>query len=428
MELNQKNILYLFYKPTFLFIKKCFYVLYNLLIWFIYAIVNLIRRPIHMIAHRLPVSVQRVEYKLDSHYLRLYRSPCEKQFVPESNKVIIFLPLWGWNNMKQRPHHLPRAFSRAGWTAIFLTNDPVGDDVNGIKEIGERLFLCSDVRILKNIKNPWVYVNWLVNIYYLKFFNEYRLIYDYVDKLEIMALYTNKMIREQRKALETAKVVMATSSSLMEDIINIRKDALLIPNAVFPDDFVIKDDMPVPEDVLKIVGQGKPIIGYYGIFSKWKIDYKLIQYTAKELPGFNFVMIGPGFDFDNSLNENEWEKFPNIYFLGKKDYQELLYYAFHFDVAVLPFIVNEVTNAISPVKLFEYFAMKLPVVATNISECRKYKSVLIAMDHKEFLQQISKALSLKNDPTYQTLMKEELYHNTWDYRCEMILNRMKDFI
>lgn len=389
-------------------------------------IINLIRRPIHIIAHRLPVSVQRIEYKLDSHYLRLYRSPCEKQFVPESNKVIIFLPLWGWNNMKQRPHHLPRAFSRAGWTAIFLSNDPLGDDVNGIKEIGDRLFLCSDFRVLKNIKNPWVYVNWLVNIYYLKFFNGYKLIYDYVDKLEIMALYTKKMVKEQRKALKTAKVVMATSSLLLKDIIHRRKDALLIPNAVFPEDFILKDNTPIPADIINILEQGKPIIGYYGIFSRWKIDYELIKFIAKKLPEFNLVMIGPGFDFDNSLNEYEWEKFPNIYFLGKKDYQELPNYACHFDVAILPFLVNEITYAISPVKLFEYMAMKLPVVSTNIPEARKYQSVFIAGDHQEFVLQIRKAYSLKNDMIYQALLQKELALNTWDCRCEKILERMKE--
>lgn len=377
-------------------------------------------------APRLPVYIQRLKYKMDTHYLRFYGLPLEKPFIPKSDKVIIFLPLWGWNNMKQRPHHLPRAFAKAGWTVIFLTQDTYGDDVIGIKEISERLFLCSRVRLLRHIKKPWVYMNWLVNMYYLKFFNQYTLIYDYVDKLEIMALYTKKMIKEQKKSLKIAKIVTATSSTLLDDIVHIRSDALLIPNAVFPEDFILKDNTPVPADIINILEQGKPIIGYYGIFSRWKIDYELIQFIARELSGFNFVMIGPGFDFDNSLNEYEWEKFSNIYFLGKKDYHELPNYACHFDVAILPFLVNEITNAISPVKLFEYFAMKLPVVVTDILECGKYKSVLIAKDHNEFVQQIRKAFSLKNDPAYQALLHKELSLNTWDCRCEKILNRMKE--
>jgi len=385
-----------------------------------------ILKPLDKISQRLPVTFQRIFYKIQSHYARFYGLPMQKPFVPPTDNVIIFLPLWGWNNMRQRPQHLPRAFAKAGWTVIFLTQDIHGDDVVGIKQISEHLFLCSRVRLLKNIKSPWIYMNWLVNMYYLKFFNQYKLIYDYVDKLEIMALYTKKMIREQQRSLKIAKVVTATSSTLLEDIIHVRPDALLIPNAVFPEDFILKNNVPVPPDILNILEQRKPIIGYYGIFSKWKIDYELLKFIARELPEYNFVMIGPGFDFDDSLNDHEWEKFPNIFFLGKKNYQELPYYACHFDTALLPLIVNEITNAISPVKLFEYFAMKLPVVSTNISECRKFHAVLIAKGHEEFVLHIRKAVLLKNDPTYQALVQKELALNTWDYRCEKILNRMNE--
>ena len=386
--------------------------------------VNILMIPIHILAPRLPAPLQRIEYKLGTHYLRFFGFPRMKPFVPKSDKVIIFLPQMGWNDMKQRPHHLPRAFSKAGWTAIYITQNVEEDNVIGMRKINENFYLCSSVRILKNIKNPWVYMNYTVNMYLLKYFKEYRLIFDHVDKLEIHTFYTNKMVKEQQKSLKIAKVVTATSDFLRDEIISIRKDTLLIPNAVFPEDFILDNNAPVPSDLLKIIEQNKPIVGYYGIFSEWKIDYDLIQFAAKKLPEINFVMIGP--DYDHTLNNNEWDKYTNIYFFGKKKYSELPFYAHHFDVAILPFIVNEVTNAISPVKLFEYFAMKLPVVSTNISESKKYQTVMIANNHEEFVTQIRKALLLKNNSDYQASLQKEVALNTWDYRCEKILDKMNE--
>jgi len=384
-----------------------------------------ILKPFDKLSRRLPVSLQRFNYIIQSHYVRYYGLPMEKAFVPKTDKNIIFLPHMRWNNMKQRPHHLARAFSNAGWTVFYLTHD-IDDNVKGIKEINERLFLCSRVRLLKEIKNPWIYMSYTVNMYYLNFFKEYSLIYDYFDKLEVNIFFTKKMVHEHQKALKTAKIVLASSCSLREEIANVRSDTILIPNAVFPEDFMINSDVPVPADMLKILEQGKPIFGYYGIFSRWKIDYGLIRFIAWELPDFNFVMIGPGDIYDESLNEYEWDHFPNIYFLGMKKYNELPYYAVHFNVALLPLMVNEITNAISPVKLFEYLAMKLPVVSTNIVECRKYQSVLIAGGHEDFTDQLRKAILLKNDPAWQALVQKELASNTWDYHCQTILKQMTE--
>ncbi|HOY31091.1 MAG TPA: glycosyltransferase [Bacteroidales bacterium] len=406
-----------------MFFKRYFYVAVNLTVDFFLLPFRYLVNPIHKISPRLPVSWQRIWLKIHTHFLRYYWLPWPKPFNPGSDKVIIFLPQMAWNDLMQRPHHLPRAFARAGWTAVFMTTDIGRDKIIGIKKIAERLYICSRVRLLKKISHPWIYSQYTVNMFYLKYFKEYKLIYDHVDKLEIMPLYNKKMLKEQRLALNLAKVVMATSDALRDEILNIRKDTLLIPNAVFPDDFMGKEQMSPPPDLTEILIQKKPVIGYYGILAKWKMDYELIRFTARELPGVNIVIIGP--DYDHCLHEFKWDDCPNVYFLGGKNYSELPLYARYFNVAMLPLLINDITNSISPVKLFEFLAMNIPVVSTNIAECRNFESVIIAGNSGEFVQQIKKALLLKNDPGYKAVMNKELAMNTWDFRCKMIIQQME---
>ncbi len=413
-----------FSQKMFQFIRKCFFISLNLSVDILFKPVNLLIRPINNISDKFPAPLQRTWYKLHSHYLRFYGFPIGKPLTVDSDKVIIFLPQMGWNNMRQRPHHLPRAFNKAGWTVIFLTQDIDGDKVIGYKEISPGFYICSRVRLLRKIKNPWIYMNYTVNMFYLRYFKEFRFIYDYVDRLEIHTYYTKKMIKEHYRSLKIARVVTATASVLYNEIITIRPDAILVPNAVFPEDFLLTEDTPVPEDMTEIICQGKPVVGYYGIFSKWKIDYDLILFIAKELPEVNIVLMGP--DYDQSLYKYPWQDYANIHVLGKKNYWELPAYANRFDVALLPLLVNDVTNTISPVKLFEYFAMKLPVVSADIEESRKYESVLIAKSHEDFIIQIRKALRLKTDPAHRALVEKDLEQNTWDARCKKIRDRISE--
>ncbi|URW89325.1 hypothetical protein M5E84_02605 [[Ruminococcus] torques] len=96
------------------------------------------------------------------------------------------------------------------------------------------------------------------------------------------------------------------------------------------------------------------------------------------------------------------------------------------DVLTIPFLINDITKATSPVKLFEYMALNKPIVTTDMDECRKYESVLIGHDHKEFLEQLDKAILLKTDETYKALLDKEALENTWEEKARTILEQLKN--
>ena len=159
---------------------------------------------------------------------------------------------------------------------------------------------------------------------------------------------------------------------------------------------------------------------YYGALAKW-FDYKLIKEIAKTNK-YNIVLFGIKYDesFDENLNNEE-----NIYFMGPRDYKVLKYYAKKADVLTIPFLINNITKATSPVKIFEYMALNKPIVTTDLNECRKYKSVLIAKNHKDFIKKLNEAIKLKKDRKYLALLEKEAKENDWSYKAKAIVDLIK---
>jgi glycosyltransferase involved in cell wall biosynthesis len=109
---------------------------------------------------------------------------------------------------------------------------------------------------------------------------------------------------------------------------------------------------------------------------------------------------------------------PNIHYLGQKAYSELPAYIAGWDVAMLPFALNDSTRFISPTKTPEYLAAGRPVVSTPIRDVvRPYGEmnlVYIARTPEEFVACIEAALAGGDDPLWAERRDEFLAHTSWD--------------
>ena len=103
--------------------------------------------------------------------------------------------------------------------------------------------------------------------------------------------------------------------------------------------------------------------------------------------------------------------------------RELNQYSQYFTISTIPFLLNDITESTSPVKLFEYMAMGHPIVTTDMRECRKYKSVLIGKSHEDFIEKLDFALTLDKKDEYYNYLKEEALANTWREKAA-ILDRL----
>jgi glycosyltransferase involved in cell wall biosynthesis/2-polyprenyl-3-methyl-5-hydroxy-6-metoxy-1,4-benzoquinol methylase len=390
---------------------------------------------------------QMASFKLlgDEEYLRIYRENqakyASKWTVPgpaqhklallaqrgsSARGTVIFAPSVGWSiPLAQRPHHLARVLAREGYVVVFdCTN--AGDPVDTLREVEPGLFLYN---------GPWEALCGLprATLWLFSYNYEYRdafppgtpVVYDWIDDLKVFPFDQRKLETLHARAMREATVVIAVARRLHERALAERPDARYVPNAVEEGRF---EREPEPNPALAdpkfagILAKGKPIAGYYGALARW-FDYDLLRETARLRPDWSFVLIGP--DHDGSLARSKLDRLPNVHALGPRQYLTLPGYLHRFDVATIPFAINDITLATSPLKLYEYFAAGKPVVSTPMPECTAFDDVRIVRGPDAFSAALDAARRDAADPAFRARLAALAARNTWRARARETMQALE---
>ena len=179
---------------------------------------------------------------------------------------------------------------------------------------------------------------------------------------------------------QKADVIVATSDKLVEKFPSNKTN--MIPHGVdtqlFYQQSIKANDLPT----------GKPVAGFYGSIADW-IDIKLLAEIATLMPEWNFVLIGA-----IHTDVSRLESFDNVHFLGQKNHDELPCYSQHWQVSLLPFVLNEQIIASNPLKLREYMAAGSPIVSIDFPQLHQYQEhVYVADGAAQFAQAMRDALN-----------------------------------
>jgi len=338
-----------------------------------------------------------------------------------ARQVIVFPPSLDWNvQLFQRPQQLALALAERG-ALIFYLPPKVTNDTGPFEEYRPNLYLCNvPVETFAQLDSPLVYIlTW--NRKYATAFHKPRIIYDYVDEIRVFDGDFREMVQDHERLVRESHLVITTADQLYQATRNLRSDAILCPNGVDYAHFEItreSNKQSPPDDLVPIIKRGNPVVGYYGALAEW-FDYQLVMDLARQRTDLSFVVIGP--DYDGTMHP-AFLDLPNVDWLGVKSYETLPNYLAYFDVAMIPFMLNEITHATSPLKLFEYMAGGKPVVVTPMHESIRYDGVLVADTFEAFSKRIDQALQLRNDRTYLHLVDQVALNNTWQARAEQILS------
>lgn len=339
-------------------------------------------------------------------------------------QLIVFPPSLDWDvQLFQRPQQLALALGRQGALVFYLQPKPDRKQPP-FQLINKGVYLCNvHVDTFGTLANPYIYLlTW--NSDYANCFKNPRIIYDFVDDIDVFYGDRDQIARGHQYLLKNAHIVLATANKLVEEAKLYRSDVIYSPNGVVYEHFAraARNEFSTPpDDIAPIVALNQPIIGYYGALARW-FDYDLLKQVALSRPHYRFVLIGP--DYDGTLRKTDLLDIPNILWLGVKPYKELPHYLQYFDVATIPFVVNEITHATSPLKLFEYMAGEKPTVITPMRESMNYAGVLIAKNAEEFALQLDHALAKKDNTEYRLLLRKVALKNTWDERARILLEAL----
>lgn len=366
--------------------------------------------------------------------------------IEKADRIVIWRSSFGWNvPLYQRPQQVANCLSKEKTVVLYeVTNET--DKVSVAKKQQDNLFLINFTNPLikkwitelleKTNKPKYLQIystNWSMSVSEMKQYikSGYKVIYEYIDDLSPVLAGTKELpvnIKEKYEYVmsHTDNIyVIVTAEEIMKDVVKKRgrNNLVLACNGVDYNFFKnIDNSFEFDEDFKKVLEEKKPIIGYYGALASW-FDYDLMKELARKRADYNIVFFG--IKYDDSIEKAKLEQYENIHYLGARNYKVLKNYANKFTVCTIPFLINSITEATSPVKLFEYMALEKPIVTTDMKECRKYKSVLVAKNHEEYIEFIDKAIEMNRkqneNKKYFELLDKEARENDWMKKTEEII-------
>jgi glycosyltransferase involved in cell wall biosynthesis len=242
------------------------------------------------------------------------------------------------------------------------------------------------------------------------------LTYDCHDLLEGFGNVGAGLIRAERELLRAADHVIFSAEHLKEE--HVARDANLaakhsvVRNGVHPGDFRVA---PPRAD------SGTRTIGYVGSLNSW-LDVDALEAVARRHPDWRIVLVGR----QESPSIERLRMYGNVELAGERPYRELPDLMGTFDVALIPFLDQPLTRAADPIKLYEYFACGLPVVATPLPELQRYsRLVYLASTPEEFVSQSERALA-EDSQAQRQARRCAAEQESWGSRCEDLLRRIPD--
>ncbi len=227
--------------------------------------------------------------------------------------------------------------------------------------------------------------------------------------------------------LQRADLVFCCSQKLMEKHHGKHPRLVLLPNGVDLEHYR-PHRLPDPPEMKEIRSRGEAVIGFTGAFYTGWVDAELLYYLAAARPEWQFVIIGHNYQWDFSAGP--YKAPPNMFYLGIRPYATLPAYVQCFDVGIIPFLDNPVSQAADPIKLYEYLGAGLPVVSRNLPFVQGFTPpVVYSYDDKEgCLAAITQALNdeKKGEDEGRRIRLELARSFSWDGRFSLCLAKLKE--
>ncbi len=356
---------------------------------------------------------------------------------PEPTTLLCFSHL-RWNFVFQRPQHLMNRFARE--MNVIYWEEPVdigpketaylqvreAQDASNVRVVVPHLpegmpedareaalkrLLDAHVASVRGPLIAWYYTPMMLP--FSRHLDPDVTVFDAMDELSKFKFAPIKLLELEQELIDRADVVFTGGSSLYEAKKDRHDNIHCFPSSVNRAHFCkARARLFDPADQEDLP---RPRLGFYGVIDE-RFDTELLDKVAAMRPDWSFVMVGPVV----KIAPEDLPKRHNIHYLGGKTYDQLPSYLAGWDVALMPFAMNESTQFISPTKTPEYLAGGRPVVSTPIRDVvRTYgelEGVKIASTPEEFVAACEDALELSRHRESGWLAEADLMLSaaSWD--------------
>jgi UDP-galactopyranose mutase len=338
-----------------------------------------------------------------------------------------------WGFVFQRPNHLLSRFSKH--QRVFFIEEPMftdGEEKLHIENYNENLYIVTphlkhglsenDInRRLQKVITSLIlqmqvkrYYSWYYTPMALPFtehLNPELVIYDCMDELSAFKFAPADITQREQQLFAKADIVFTGGHSIYEFKKTAHHNIYSFPSSIDKAHFgKARKTKTDPVDQAHIP---HPRFGFFGVIDE-RFDVDMIDAVAKAKPDWQFVLLGPVVKIDPAT----LPKYKNVHYLGGKTYEELPTYIAGWDVAIIPFAINESTRFISPTKTPEYLAAGKPVISTPIRDVvSPYGNnglVHIVSNASEFIAAAEVELAKKRKAVWRKKVDEFLSGNSWD--------------
>jgi len=348
-----------------------------------------------------------------------------------------------WNFVYQRPQHLFSRFARH-FRAFFI-EEPIFDSEKPFLDntlstegvwivvphlppgLGDEEINNHQQKLLQDFFTYFKitkYIFWYYTPMALAIsgsFSPLLVVYDCMDELSAFKNAPAALKQQEAELFALADLVFTGGHSLYEAKKNLHAAIYPFPSSIDYRHFSkARSAMLTPIDQFSIPS---PRIGFFGVIDE-RMDISLLDAIAQQRPDWHFIIIGPVVKIDPATLPGH----ANIHYLGSKTYEELPVYLAGWDVAMMPFAINESTRYISPTKTPEYLAGGKPVVSTAIHDVMNPYGerglVYIANSPAEFIEGIEQELNMKDAEVWLKAVDAFLAQNSWDITSEKMMYHM----
>ena len=338
-----------------------------------------------------------------------------------------------WGFVFQRPNHLLSRFSKH--QRVFFIEEPLftaEEEKLQIENYNESLFIVTP-HIKEGLSEEEIqgrqkkFINHLiakmdVSRYFSWYYTPMALpftdhlapemvIYDCMDELSAFKFAPPQISVLEKELFRKADIVFTGGNSIYEFKKDQHPNIYSFPSSIDKNHFgLARTKLDDPEDQKHIP---HPRFGFFGVVDE-RFDIEMIDSVAKARPEWQFIILGPVVKIDPA----HLPRYENVHYLGGKKYEELPAYIAGWDVALVPFAMNESTRFISPTKTPEYLAAGKPVISSPIRDVvRPYgdnKLVHIVNNADEFISAAEKELGKKRKSAWLRKVDDFLAFNSWD--------------